>query len=439
MAGPFPDHVRRRTGLISVGVASAALGGLLAGPGLAAAGDVANPFSRSHVAGAAAPVAKNVIFIVGDGMSAAARQAGRLNVAGLDRDLFMNDMPFAGLQHTSSADAVVTDSAAAGTSFATGVKTFNGAIGVDAQGNRVTTLLEQAKAAGKATGLVTTAQVTDATPAAFGAHVRDRAQQSEIARQFLEQSKPDVILGGGEDRWFPPGNPGFFPDAPAQDPTEGSSSDRGNLVQRARQLGYDVVHTPTALRQADGPKLLGLFANEEMFQQRPEGAGDVYDPVVSLPTMATKALQVLSRHDEGFFLLLEEEAIDEFAHNDNGRRVLQAMNQLDRTVAIAKDFALRHPDTLVVVTGDHETGGLTVEGPDDPAVPDESGDGISEEDGPFDVAGSDLQFVIDWTTAGHSAVDIPVTAMGPGAQRFTGIYENTFVHDAMLTAMLGRR
>ena len=439
MAGPFQGRARRRTGLVAVGAASAVLGGLLAGPGLAAAGDVANPFSRAHVEGAAQPVAKNVIFIVGDGLSAAARQAGRLHVAGLDRDLFMNDMPYAGLHHTSSSDAVVTDSAAGATSFASGVKTYNGAIGVDQDGNRVTTLLEQARAAGKATGLVSTAQVTDATPAAFGAHVRDRAQQSEIARQFLEQSKPDVILGGGEDRWFPPGNPGFHPDNPAQDPTEQSSSDRGNLVQRARQLGYDVVHTPAGLRQANGPKLLGLFANEEMFQQRPEGEGDVYDPVVSLPTMATKALQVLQKHDRGFFLLLEEEAIDEFAHSNNARRTLQAVNQLDRTVAIAKDFALRHPDTLVVVTGDHETGGLTVEAPDDPAFPDESGNGVSGEDGPFRVAGSDQTFLVDWTTTGHSAVDIPVTAMGPGAERFTGYFENTYVHDAVLAAMLGRR
>ncbi len=86
---------------------------------------------------------------------------------------------------------------------------------------------------GKATGLVTTAQVTDASPAAFGAHVPDRAQQSEIARQFLEQSKPDVILGGGEDRWLPPGVPGAYPDNPPKDPTEQSSSDRGNLIERA--------------------------------------------------------------------------------------------------------------------------------------------------------------------------------------------------------------
>ena len=435
MAGLSGVRARRHGRVLAAGAASAALGGLFAGPGLAVAGDLANPASKADLAGArTGPTARNVIFIIGDGMGASARTAGRLAVAGLDRDLFMNDLPYTGLHHSSAAGTVVTDSAAAATAFASGVKTTNGAVGVDTRGNRVTTVLEQAKAAGKATGLVTTAQITDASPAAFAAHVQDRAEQSEIARQYLEQSKPDVLLGGGEDRWFPPGNPGFFPDNPAQDPTEQSSGDKGNLVAKARQAGYAVVHTPEGLREAAGPKLIGLFANEEMFQQRAEGQGDVYDPVVTLPTMASKALSVLSKNDEGFFLVLEEEAIDEFAHSNNGRRTLQAMNQLDRTVAIAKDFALRDGNTMVVVTGDHETGGLAVEAVD-PA--DESGQGISTEDGPFPVSGSSEKFVLDWTTHGHSAVDIPVTALGPGAERLTGVYENTFLHDAMLAALLG--
>ena len=134
----------------------------------------------------------------------------------------MNKLDHTGLVHTDPADPdeAVTDSAAAATAFATGVKTFNGGVGVDPQGRPVRTLLEDARRAGKATGLVTTSQVTDATPAAYGAHVSDRAQQSEIAKQFLEGSKPDVILGGGEDYWFPPGDAGGHPDHPATDPTE---------------------------------------------------------------------------------------------------------------------------------------------------------------------------------------------------------------------------
>ena len=121
--------------------------------------------------------------------------------------------------------------------------------------------------------------MTDATPAAFGAHVRDRAEQSEIARQFLERSKPDVILGGGEDRWLPPGEPGAFPDNPAKDPEEESQSDKGNL-DRARAASWATATStrPPACGRRSGRKVLGLFANEEMFEQNEEGDGDIYEP-----------------------------------------------------------------------------------------------------------------------------------------------------------------
>ena len=157
----------------------------------------------------------------------------------------MDKLDHTGLVHTDPKDpnAAVTDSAAAATAFATGFKTFNGAIGVDPNGRSVRTLLEDARSAGKATGLVTTAQVTDATPAAYAAHVKDRGEQSEIARQFLASSKPNVILGGGEDFWYPAGTPGAYPDNPPKDLGEQSKGDRGNLVDRAKTLGYKYVTT----------------------------------------------------------------------------------------------------------------------------------------------------------------------------------------------------
>lgn len=154
--------------------------------------------------------ARNVIFIQGDGMGIAHREFIRLATKGHSGELNMDSLRYAGWTHTDpdDPDDTVTDSAAAATAFASGVKTYNGAVGVDVNQRVVPTLLENARAMGKATGLVTTAQVTDASPAAFGAHVPDRADQSEIARQFLVSSKPDVILGGGEDRWLPAGTPG---------------------------------------------------------------------------------------------------------------------------------------------------------------------------------------------------------------------------------------
>jgi alkaline phosphatase len=384
--------------------------------------------------------ARNVIVLQGDGMAAAQRDLIRLVTVGnkQGQDLVMNRLDHTGLVHTDPADPeeAVTDSAAAATAFSTGYKSFNGAIGVDAQGRARPTLLEDARRAGKATGLVTTSQVTDATPAAYAAHVSDRGKQSEIARQYLERSKPDVILGGGEDFWYPPGTAGAHPDHPATDPSEESKGDRGNLVERARALGYRTVSTREDLRRARGPKLLGLFANEEMFEHREEGHGDLYDPLVPLPEMATKALNVLSRDRDGLFVLIEEEGIDEMAHENNAGLMVKAGQALDRTVAVAVAFARRHPSTLIVVQGDHETGGLTIENPDDE---DESGDELSREDGPFTVRGTDLKVFADWTTGQHTGADTPITASGPGSKRFDGVIDNTDVHDAIEAAMRRRR
>jgi len=380
---------------------------------------------------AASPKTKNVILFVGDGMGAAQREAVRLATVGEKGNLAMDAMPYTGLIHTSST-VPVTDSAAAATAFASGVKTYNGAIGVDANKKPVKTVMEYAKEAGKSTGIVTTSQVTDATGAAFGAHVEDRSKQSDIALQFLTKSKIDVILGGGEDFWYPAGNPGKFQDEPAEDPSEKSKGTQGNLVEKAKQLGYNYVTTKNDLQKAKSGKLLGLFANEEMFQQKPEGQGDIYNPVVPLADMTKKAIDTLASNKKGFFLMVEEEGTDEFAHQNNAKMTIKSGYELDKAVKVAKDFAKKNPDTLVLVLADHETGGFSIEEVNDS---DESGDGISQEDGPFAIAGSKHTFVVDWTTSGHTAVNIPITAMGKNADLFTGIYENTEVFNKLMKAM----
>ena len=390
--------------------------------------------------------AKNVILVVGDGLSIAARDAIRLATVGQDGQLAMDQLRYAGWTHTDSADPddAVTDSAASATAFSTGVRTYNGAIGVDLDGNPVTTLLEDAKALGKATGLVTTAQVTDATPGSFGAHVPDRADQTEIARQYIDDTRPDVILGGGEDWWLPVDEVGAYPDNPDDSPAEVSKSTIGNLITRAQETGYTYVSTPEELAATQAKRLLGLFANEEMFQQAPEGEGDEYDPVVPLRDMTQKALDVLSRDRQGFFLLVEEEGIDEMAHNNNGGLTLKAGQALDDTVALIADFAARNRDTLVVVVGDHETGGLAIENvdPDDESTDtgSTSPDVLqSSEDGPFPIAGSDLEFIIDWTTGSHSGAATPLTAHGPSAELLARAQHSTNVHDVILRAMRGGR
>ena len=186
------------------------------------------------------------------------------------------------------------------------------------------------------------------------------------------------------------------------------------------------------LEEARGPKVLGLFANAEMYEQRPEGQGDLYEPVVPLDEMTAKALSILERDPEGFFLFVEEDGIDEFSHENNARLTIRSGQALDRAVEVAARFAAEHPDTLLVVAADHATGGLAIENVD-PAGESRAGD--PGEDGPFTVAGTDLQFLVDWSTDGHTGEATPVTADGPGAAALARVQKNTDVHDTILQAM----
>jgi len=149
-----------------------------------------------------------------------------------------------------------------------------------------------------------------------------------------------------------------------------------------------------------------------MFEQRNEGEGDIYDPAVPLRDMTAKALEILSRDRQGFFLFVEEEGVDEFAHRSNATLTIESGQALDETVALALEFQREHPDTLILVAGDHATGGLAIENVD---AEDETGEPPTTEDGPYPLAGTDLQFTVDWTTGGHTGEATPITAQGPGA------------------------
>ena len=169
-----------------------------------------------------------------------------------------------------------------------------------------------------------------------------------------------------------------------------------------------------------------------MFEHREEGHGDLYDPLVPLPEMATKALDVLSKDRDGLFVLIEEEGIDEMAHENNAGLMIKAGAALDTDGRGRRRLRAAAPGTLIVVQGDHETGGLTIENPD---AEDESGEELSREDGPFTVKGTNLEVFADWTTGQHTGADTPITASGPGSERFDGVIDNTDVHDAIEDAM----
>ena len=389
----------------------------------AGAGDAPAPPANADRDATEPPVerAENVIIIVGDGMGIAHRELIRLATVGHDGQLVMNQLRFQGWTQTEPADPdrAVTDSAAAATALATGVRTETGVVSIAPDGTILTTLLERAAQADKATGVVTTAEVTDATPAAFAAHVPDRDQHEEIGRQYLEETGLHVILGGGADWWHAQDGAG---------PT---------LAERADQLGYHHVSDGDGLAAAgeeliaaDGGRLLGLFAPGPMFTNL-DHMEPRYDPPVPLPVMARSALDVLSRDPDGFFLLIEEEGIDSMAHRGNAEETLRAGQALDETVAVVREFAREDGETLVIVAGDHETGGLAVES----LATDEAEQADEGVNGPFTVAGTDLIFDVEWTTGGHTAAATPASAEGPGAQQMVDVRHHTDLHDLVLHAM----
>jgi alkaline phosphatase len=392
-------------------------------------------------------IARNVILLICDGMGQAHRYAAQLLAAGRHGRLAMDRLPYFGLMGTTSVDSTsfVTDSAAAATAIAAGVKTLNGSVSIDRDGQERTTILELAKASGRSVGLVSTCQITDATPAAFAAHVPHRADQSEVARQYIERTGADLILGGGAAHWYPYGAP--LPESISVGaPCHGIGSD-GDLVALARQLGYEFVTDAAELgaslhrrrREPAGP-LLGLFAAQEFFVQTAEGFGAIYDPPVALADLTAAAIEILSQNPNGFFLMVEESAIDRMAHRNNAPLTLKGVLELDRAVQVALAFAARVPDTLIIVTADHECGGLAVAGSEDQPYPYEPGDGLLDtmlagEDGPFPVADESYGFVVGWATTGHTAAPVPITSTGPGAERLTGALENTDLFPVMMAAM----
>ena len=344
--------------------------------------------------------AKNIIFFVGDGMGPAQRELIRLTSVGPKGQIAMNDMPYSGLAITNST-SLVTDSAAGATAMATGEKTNNGSAGVDADGKKAESVLEMAKKARKATGIVSTSEVTDATGAGFGAHVESRDNMGEIAKQYLENKKVDVILGGGGK---------YFSKA---------------LVDKAKDQGYTVVRDTKEMDNAKGLNLLGLFTEGPMYKKDPERE---YNPPVSLPDMTKKAINTLSKNKDGFFLLVEEEAIDSFSHRHNAELVIKSGKQLNKAVEVAMEFAKNNPDTLIIVAADHETGGLTLQESDG-----DSGKSSAKES--FTVPNSNKKVEIEWATEDHTAVFVPITAIGPGAEHLTGIYQNTHIFDVLANAI----
>jgi len=307
--------------------------------------------------------AKNVVLMIGDGMSANIRTAARVVSKGIGEGKFkgwleMEKMDYLGFVTTSGMDSIVTDSANSASAYATGHKTAVNAEGVYPDNTedplddpRVENIVELVKRTKKmSTGIVTTADVTDATPAAMATHTRKRSTSEQIVNMFLEAgSRPDVLMGGGLE-WFLPEKDG------------GKRKDGANKIDEFKKLGYKYVTNATELQSTgNADKVLGLFkkGNMNVYYDR-EYTKPVNPAIVGAETnqptlleMTSQALSSLGRNKNGFFLMVEAASIDKMAHPMDFERLIWDTIEFDQTVGLVKKYAAAHPDTLVIVTADH--------------------------------------------------------------------------------------
>ncbi|MEO8197143.1 MAG: alkaline phosphatase [Thermoanaerobaculia bacterium] len=335
---------------------------------------------------------RNIVLLIGDGMGLAQIAAGRILAKGTEGRLHFERFPTVGLVTTHPAAAVVTMSDAAASSLATGTKVEIGRISTDEAGRPLPTLLEVLRDSGWATGMATTTRITDATPAAFAAHVPSRRDEARIAEQ-LSEARVDLLIGGGRSYFLP------------HKSTLGRHQAGRDLLAEMRQRGVEVVDDASGLEGATRLPTAALFGREPQ-QTNPRS------PTVE--AMASKALELLSQSGRPFFLLLEEEEIDTAAHANDGRRMSAALVRFDDAAAAAAAFAARDGETLVVVLGDHATGGLTI-----------------------DSRSRAGELALLWGSREHTGEPVPVFAYGPpaAAARFSGMHDNTEIPHLVAAAL----
>ena len=322
---------------------------------------------------------RSIILVIGDGMGLGHLSAVSALVRGPAGGLAIERAPVVGLVRTWAADTLVTDSAAAASAMATGLKTSKKAVSQQPDGSAPLTLLEAAAAAGMATGVVTTAGLADATPAAFLAHAGHRDEYRTILEQMLT-SNATVLIGGDWRRSA----------KAARQP------DYLELVRDAEAVAgarFTVVRDAAALASAPAPLLALLPA-------RP-GSRSAHGPPLAESTR--RALDLLGDRAAGFLLVVEQEETDESAHDHDLDAVVAAMIELDEALRVILEHAAAHSDILVVVTADHDTAGLAIT------------------DGDLGEGSATLR----WLDHDHLNTWVPLFAFGPGAARFAGVLENT--------------
>jgi alkaline phosphatase len=325
----------------------------------------------------------NVILLIGDGMGLT--QVSTTFYFKPDGPSNFQRFKYIGLINTSAANSKITDSAAGATAFACGVHTYNGALGVDTAKQSVMNIIEYLSPYQYETGLVATSSITHATPAAFYSHVPSRNMNEQIAEQ-LTTSEVDIFMGGGLQ---------FFK----------NREDGKDMIQQLKDHQFSVFYDIDELPDLKPDQKYGLLAAPDGLPAAHQGRGDF------LPVASEKTLKYLSAGDNPFFLMIEGSQIDWGGHENNAQYVIAEMLDFDKTIGEILDFAEKDGKTLVVVTADHETGGMAL-------------GANSSEEMPADYN----QIKPSFSTGGHTATLIPVFAMGPGAEEFAGIYPNTDIY-----------
>jgi alkaline phosphatase len=326
--------------------------------------------------------AKNIILMIGDGMGLAQITAGMTaNRGKLNIERCQN----IGFAKTSSASDYITDSGAAGTAIAVGKKTYNSAIGVDSDTIPSASILEYAEENNKSTGLVVTCAITHATPASFYSHVSSRTRHEDIATDLLK-TDIEVFFGGGM-KYF------------------NLRKDNLDLTQSLKDKGYTIVSTPDSIDLVQSEKIAGILYPEHA-PKFTDGRGEM------LSQSVLKALEVLKNDKDGFFMMIEGSQIDWGGHDNDLQYVINETLDFDRTIGKVLDFAELNGNTLVIITADHETGGLGLTG------------------GNIEKGEVDAKFI----SVDHTGIMVPVFAFGPGSENFRGIYENTEIFKKMMKA-----
>ncbi len=333
--------------------------------------------------------AKNLILMIGDGMGLTQITAG---IYDNDNSLSFEKFPVTGLMKTHSYDNLVTDSAAGGTAMACGVKTYNNGVGVDKDGIPVKSILEEAEEKKMMTGIVVTSSLVNATPACFMAHQKLRAFTEPIAEE-IANSGVDFLVGGGK-KYF-----------------DRRDSDERNLSKEMENKGYQIEDFIDHQKIQDveiipGKKFVYFTADDDPLTKI---TGRDYLPYAS--KMGAEFLK--SNSENGFFMMIEGSQIDLGGHATNLKYVMSELKDFDETIKQVLQFAEADGETLVIVTADHETGGM----------------GIKE--------GSKLNNIkADFIYGRHTGTMVPVFAYGPGSENFTGVFDNTALYKKMKAALI---